>query len=131
MNKLNRKTSVILMIISFAIWQILTKFFPLKFKAIDYSLTLLFAFSFVLFVIAVLKESEALSVAAYIWSSFGLPLFAVQLLGIDYLTQFVPIENFVWVLLAYLLAIPFIVSGLAVYLILVCKTATQVYMRAQ
>jgi len=117
--------------ISFAVWQILIKFFPLKFKAIDYFLTTLFAFSFVFFGIAVLKEDARLSITTYVWSSFGLPLFTAQLLGIDYLTQFVPIENFIWVLLAYLLAIPVIVLGLAVYLILVCWTATPVYMSSQ
>lgn len=121
MNKLNTKTGAILMIISFVTWQILIKFFPLSFKLVDYSLTLLFAFSIILFVIAVLKESESLSAVTHYWSSVGLPVFTAQFLGIDYLTQFVPVESFILVLLVYLSMLPFIVSGLVLYQSLVCK----------
>lgn len=121
MKRLNTKTGAILMIISFLIWQMLVKFFPLTFKLIDYALTLLFAFSIVLFVIAVLTESEVVSMVAHYWCSFCLPVFAIQLLAIDYLTQFVAIEDFIWFFLVYWLMLPFTVSGLAVYSHLVCK----------
>lgn len=109
------------MIVSFVIWQMLVKFFPLTFKIVDYALSLLFAFSIVLFVIAVLTESEVVSMVAHYWCSFYLPVFAIQLLAINYLTKFVAVEDFIWVFLVYWLMLPFIVSGLAVYSNLVCK----------
>ena len=121
MKRLNTKTGAILMMISFVIWQMLVKFFPLAFKLIDYALSLLFAFSIVLFVIAVLTGSEVVSMVAHYWCSFCLPVFAIQLLAIDYLTQFVAIEDFIWVFLVYWFMLPFIISGLALYSNLVWK----------
>jgi len=121
MKRLNTKTGAILMIVSFVIWQMLVKFFPLTFKIVDYALSLLFAFSIVLFVIAVLTESEVVSMVAHYWCSFYLPVFAIQLLAINYLTKFVAVEDFIWVFLVYWLMLPFIVSGLALCSNLVCK----------
>jgi len=124
-SKLNTKTSAILMLISFVTWQVVIRFLPLSFKLVEYSLILLFAFSIVLFVTAVLKESKRLSFVSHYWSSVCLPAFTAQLLGIDYITQFVLIEDFIWVALIYIfVALPFIVAGLAIFQSLVCWYAS-------
>lgn len=124
MSKTTTKTGAILMLISFVTWQVLAKFFPVSLRLIEYSLVSLFAFSIVLFVIAVLKESKRLSFISHYWSSVCLPIFTAQLLGVDYITQFVPIENLIWIALVYVVILPFIVSGLAVFQSLVCMYAS-------
>jgi len=121
MNKLDTKTGAIIAIVSFFTWQLLNRFLPLAVNVLNYSLTGLFGFTIMIYVISVLKENKSLSKVAYYWSSLGLPVFTGQIIGIDYLTQFVPINLHILVLTLYLLALPFLVAGLMVYNYVVCS----------
>jgi hypothetical protein len=122
MNKLNTKTGATIAAISFFTWQLVTKFLPLKVNALNYLLSGLFGFTITIYVISVLKEYKTLSMLAYYWSSFCLPIFAAQIIGIDYLTQFVPVNLYIWVLILYFLALPFLLPALVAYNYVVCGT---------
>ena len=108
------------MLVSFMVWRVITNFFPLTIKLIEIALTGLFAFSAILLVLARLKESKVVSMVAYYWCSLLLPLSASQLLAMEYLTQFVSINNFIWVFMIYWAMLPFVVAGLVLYSNMIC-----------